>query len=236
MVNMENYRKLVQALNTHTLRYKDTTTESELVMVVALEERALMPSVAKQTIQDLIKAGYLVKKGDYIRYSNLWDAKRGMYVVKSKEGKILKSKKATARRTVRYAGPGHTIVGYEHRTLHINFPETEKEFKAKQKARRRRSAKHRTANDTILIDRDSSGNMVYLSAQGKQKDITARTKADKGRSAIIRKELKKDRYTIEDMRAMLKDDHWEEVSGNRRWNYDRAATVREFNKYLKAKR
>ena len=238
MVNMENYAKLVTALNTHTLKQKTVTTEAELVLIATLKARAMSPTVARQTIQELVKAGYLVKKGDYIRYDNLWDAKRGMFVVKSREGKILKSRKAAqriAKRTVRYVEPGHTVVGYEHRTLHIYFPETSKEFKAKQTARRRKAARNRTVNDTIFVDRDASGNMVYVSSKGKQKDLTARSKADKGRNAIVRRRLKRDTYTVEDMRAMLRDDHWEEVVGNRRWNYDNAETVKQFNKYLKTR-
>lgn len=234
---MNNYQKFVGVLNTPTLKYKDKSTISELVMIASIEARAMPPSVAKETINDLVKAGYLVKKGDYIRYGNLYDPKRGMYVVKSKEGKILKArKKSMARRTVRYIEPGHTVVGYEHRTLHIRFPESQKEFKAKQTARRRKAAKNRRIDDTILIDRDESGNMTYVSKKGTTKSLTARKRSDKGKTTIVRNRLKRDTYTIEDMRAMLKDDHWEEVCGNKRWNYDSTATVREFNKYLKRRR
>lgn len=235
MVNMENYRKFVGVLNTHSLRQKDTATEPELIMIASLEARALSPSMAKQTIQELISAGYLTRKGDYIRYANLYDPKRGMYVVKSKAGKVLKSKRAVTKstRTVKYASPGHTVVGYAHRTLHITFPETDAEFRSRQKARRRRAARNRRTDDTILLERDESGNVSYVNSKGKARSDTARTRTDKGRKAIVRKRLSRDTYTVEDMRARLRDDHWEEVAGNKRWNYDDSATVREFNKYLK---
>lgn len=240
MVNMQNYEKMVRVLNTPSLKYKGVATEDELVMIAALEARAMPPSVAKETVRDLIKEGYLEKRNNYIRFDNLYDNERKMYVMKDRKGNTVghkpKRNRSYPRRTVRYVGPGHTVVGYEHRTLHIKFPETQKEFKAKQTARRRKAAKNRTVDDTILIDRDEHGNMQYVSKKGKRKDLTAKKKADNGKTVIIKRNLKKDAYTLEDMRALLRDDHWDEVCGNKRWNYDSAATVKEFNKYLKTKR
>ena len=46
--------------------------------------------------------------------------------------------------------------------------------------------------------------------------MKAKSRTEKGKNAIIKKNLAKDVYTIEDMRARLRDDHWEEVVGNRR--------------------
>lgn len=70
---------------------------------------------------------------------------------------------------------------------------------------------------------------------GRDAESRGRARAEKGQRAITAAKLKRDKYTLEDMRALLRDDHWEEVCGNKRWNYDGKATVREFNKYLKRK-
>lgn len=239
MVNMQNYRKLVDVLNSSShLKGTDHATIDQLIMVTVFDKRAMSPSDAKQTISDLIKEGIMQKKGDFVVYNRLYDPSKKAYVIKSpKTGKTLKSKvkKGISRRTVRYAAPGRTIVGYEHRTLEITFPETEKEFKNRQKARRRTAARNRTVDDTIYVDRNENG-MVLINKRGKESSSKARSRSDKGRNVMIKKNIARDRYTIEDMRAMLSDDHWEEVCGNRRWNYDKASTVREFNKYLKQRR
>lgn len=34
------------------------------------------------------------------------------------------------------------------------------------------------------------------------------------------------------MRAKLKDDHWEEVCGHKRWLTDNKSTIREYEKYI----
>ena len=144
-----------------------------------------------------------------------------------------------ANRTVRYVAPGHTVVYYKTRTLHIYFKEGKAEFQKKAKLRRRHSAQigqPRQADDTIYVDRDQNGNMVYVTASGKEVTHRAKKKSDAQKTAAIRRNLAKDKYTVEDMRAILNDDHWEEVCGHRRWNYDKTATVREFNKYLKRKK
>ena len=201
---MENYRKFVEVLNkSNALRHKSVMTKDEFVMIAALDVNVISPSKAKEVLNEMLESKIVEKKGDFIRYDNLYDYDTKRYVVRTKSGKTFRPRSMPSempKRTVRYAGPGHTIIGYEHRTLHIRFPETKKEFDAKAKARRRKAAKNRT---------------------------------DKGKTAIIKKNLGKDVYTIEDMRAKLRDDHWEEVVGNRRWNYDPKETVRQFNKYLK---
>lgn len=75
--------------------------------------------------------------------------------------------------------------------------------------------------------------MRMRTKSGRDASQKSRKQTDKGRKAIVKKKLSKDEYTLEDMRALLKDDHWEEVSGNKRWMYDRDATVKEFNRYLR---
>lgn len=239
MVSIEDYRLFVKVLN-RSFKSKNVMTKDEFVMIASLELRLMSPSKAKQVLDDVLKAGIIQKRGDYILIDSLWDPSKREYVVRSqKTGKTLKTDvskpKDAPKRTVKYAGPGHTVVGYEHRTLHIRFPETKKEFEAKAKARRKASARKRSSNSSVLVDRDASGNMIFISKGGSDVGLRARSTTDKGKAAIIKKNLSKDRYTIEDMRAMLKDDHWEEVSGNKRWNYDKKATVREFNKYLKTR-
>ena len=138
-------------------------------------------------------------------------------------------------RSVKYLAPGHTVVYYPNRTLHIYFKESKAEFQKRQKLRRKHAGSTRRLDDEIYVDRDEYGNMVYVTSSGKTATLRAKSRAEKGRNAKMKADLKRDRYTVEDMRAILNDDHWEEVCGNRRWNYDKAATVREFNKYLKRK-
>ena len=143
-----------------------------------------------------------------------------------------------SKRTTQYVGPGHTRVRYAHRTLNIRFKETPAQFKAKQRSRRRagarKGAKNRprrsTRNDEIYVD-FINGEMVYVDSKGRDVSLKAMGYADKGMDTIIKKNLKSDKYTVEDMRALLRDAHWEEICGNKRWSYDSKATVKEFNKY-----
>ena len=58
-----------------------------------------------------------------------------------------------------------------------------------------------------------------------------RTALDKGTRAIHEKNIKRDYYEIGDMRALLKDSHWEEVCGHKRWMFDNKTLVKEFEKY-----
>ena len=152
-----------------------------------------------------------------------------------------KSRKKS-KRTTQYVGPGHTRVRYAHRTLDIRFKESEARFKQRQKSRRKKGAKkgasHRSPrkrDDSIYVD-FVNGEMVYVDAKGRDVSLKARGYADRGTDMIIQKNLRDDKYTIEEMRALLKDDHWEEECGNKRWMYDSKATVREFNKYKKSRR
>lgn len=109
-----------------------------------------------------------------------------------------------------------------------------KRLKSKPGTTGKRTVKSETVLP-IFVDRNDAGMVSYVTSSGK--DATHRTKkrAEKGRTQIIKNKLKKDSYTVEDMRALLKDDHWEEVSGNKRWMHDSRETVKEFVKYQKRK-
>ncbi len=147
-----------------------------------------------------------------------------------------KSRK-TSKRTTQYVAPGHTRVRYAHRTLNIHFKETEQEFKKRQKARRRagarKGAKHRTyrPRDNNIYVTTRNGEMIYVDSRGREVSSKARRYMDDGYSEMTGYALKNDRYNVEDMRALLKDAHWDEVCGNKRWSYDSKATVKEFKKY-----
>ena len=151
-----------------------------------------------------------------------------------------KSRK-TPKRTTQYVGPGHTRVRYAHRTLDIRFRQTDKEFRAKQRARRRAGARKGAKNRTPR-SRDNSvyvdyvdGQMVYVDSRGRDISLKSRGYADKGNDAIIKRNLTRDKYTVEEMRALLNDEHWEEEAGNKRWMYDSKATVKEFNKHKRSR-
>ncbi len=145
----------------------------------------------------------------------------------------------TPKRTTEYVAPGHTRVRYAKRTLNIHFRETEQHFKSKQKARRRAGARkgakkrvYRPRDDGIYVD-FIDGQMVYVDSKGRDISLKARGYSDKGSREIVKKNLKRDKYNIEDMRALLSDAHWEEVCGHKRWKYDSQSTVKEYNKYKK---
>lgn len=229
-----DYDRFVKGLNFG--HHAKTMTESQLVMHLSMDARVMKPSEAKQTISALIHDGFIEERNGVIDIGPLWDTSKNLYAVKGKSGKSLKMKPGTTgARTVKYVAPGHTRINYAHRVLDIRFEESEKRYRYRQHLRRVKAAKNRKpADTTIYVDRDENGQMSYVSKRGAK--VNARSKADKGRKAIVSHNLKKDRYTIEDMRALLRDDHWEEVCGNRTWNYDPKATVHEFNKYLKARK
>lgn len=117
---------------------------------------------------------------------------------------------------------GETIRTYKNRTLHIHHPQTEKEWKKASKLRRSRAAKGRIyrqgyeyADPFGLTDRQKR-QTEYWKQQERKKESAS--------------------MGVEDMRALLKDDHWEEVCGHTRWKYDRNSTVKEFRKYQMAHR
>ena len=128
-------------------------------------------------------------------------------------------------RSVKYAGPGHTIVTYPNRKLDIRFPETEKQFEARKKARRRKAGRKGGSAPKGIRPQ-------YLYEDGELTYGQKRTR-DKYSSYRISKGLASDEYNTDDMRALLKDAHWEEVCGHSRWKYDNKSLVREFGKYQK---
>lgn len=212
----------------------------DLVLHISMTARAMPPSEAKKTIASLLSDGVIVKRGNDVDLSYLYDPTAQKYVMRSgKTGKTLKSKPGvTGSRTVKYVGPGHTQVNYAHRTLDIRFKETEKEFRARARLRKSKAAKkaakaRASGIDALYLDRDANGNTITVTKTGRIADTKARSRTEKAKKVIAKRNIAKDRYSIEDMRAMLRDDHWEEVCGHKRWNYDNATTVKEFNKYLK---
>jgi len=237
MTSKNAYIAFVNGLNFG--RHPEIMSMSDLVMHVSLTSRAMSPTEAKETIASLLKEGVISKKGDNIDLGNLYDPTSQRYVMRGKSGKTLKSKPGvTGARTVRYVAPGLTRVSYAHRVLDIHFKETPKEFEARARLRKSKAAKKAAKTrakgvDALYLDRDEYGNTITVTKTGRKADSKARSRTDKAKKVIAKRDIAKDRYSIEDMRAMLKDDHWEEVCGNRKWNYDNAATVREFKKYLK---
>lgn len=238
MTSKNAYIAFVNGLNYG--RHPQVMSMGDLVLHISMTARAMPPSEAKETIASLLSDGVIAKRGNDIDLSYLYDPTAQRYVMRSgKTGKALKSKPGvTGARTVRYVGPGHTQVNYAHRILDIHFKETDKEFRAKARLRRskaaKKAAKARTSGiDMLYLERDANGNTITVTKTGRVADNKARSRADKGKRVITGRNIAKDRYSIEDMRAMLRDDHWEEVCGHKRWNYDNATTVKEFNKYLK---
>ena len=140
--------------------------------------------------------------------------------------------KKKPKRTTKYAGPGHTIVTYEHRTLHYRFKQSQKDYDKAKARRRKQAAKNRTGKErgygTVYVNKDGS----YSDSRGRDVSYRTRRTSERADRNITKRELGEDRYTLEDMRALLKDAHWEEVCGHTRWKYDRQSTVREYKKYL----
>lgn len=214
----------------------------DLKMHMVVDAHVMSGSDTEKIVGILLKDHIIGKKDGKIDLTNLYDATQSRFVMKGKSGKRLQSKPGnTGQRTVKYVAPGHTQVGYAHRTLDIRFKESKEEFEKRKHLRRvhgaKKGAKKRADTVTpVFVDKsDDSGMMIFVTRSGKDATHKAKKKAEKGKSQIIKSKLKKDAYTIEDMRALLKDDHWEEISGNKRWMTDSQATVKEFNKYLKRK-
>lgn len=239
MTSKNDYTAFVNGLNYG--RHPQTMSMSNLVMHLSMTARAMAPSKAKEVIASLLNDGVISKKGDEIDLSYLYDPANQRYVMRGKSGKTLKSKPGvTGARTVKYVAPGHTRVNYAHRVLDIHFKETPKEFQAKARLRRSKAAKQAAKTrakgmDALYLERDENGNTITVTKTGRRADSKARSRSEKGKAVIRRGNIAKDRYSIEDMRAMLRDDHWEEVVGHKKWNYDDRSTVKEFNRYLKTR-
>lgn len=138
------------------------------------------------------------------------------------------------KRSVKYESPGHTVVKYPYRTLHIHFKESKKEFDARAKARRKAAArKSGLARKGTHREYYEENGIVYTKTGRVAKDQTVlRRDADRYKDEKIKRDLQHDMFTIEDMRALLKDEHWEEYCGHKRWMRDDKACVMAFNSYV----
>lgn len=124
------------------------------------------------------------------------------------------------KRTTKYVAPGHTVVDYPNRRLNIYFPQTKEQYDKLRKKRRSDAAKKAAKN---RMPRHSYYDGEYTYGQRKA--------LDKGTRAIHERQIAQDDYEIGDMRALLKDAHWEEVCGHKRWMFDNKTLVKEFKKY-----
>lgn len=240
MTSKNTYIQFVKGLNYG--HHRDVMNIDDLIFHLSLESRVMSPKDAKETIQSLVKEGAISRNGNMVDLRNLYDPSQNRYIMKSgKTGRTLKSRPGTTgARTVRYVGPGHTQIGYAHRVLDIHFKETKEEYDRKRHLRRvhgaRKGAKKRSESDQpIFVERNDDGTVLFVTKTGKNATTSARRKSEKGSNQIIRNKLKKDAYSIEDMRALLKDEHWEEVVNSKRWMTDNKELVKQFNRYLKRK-
>lgn len=171
---------------------------------------------------------------EYIDEQAALEAEIAFYNAQHKSsGSKQSSTRTGPKRSVKYVAPGHTVVSYNTRTLHIRFPQTVSQFEAKKKARRRKAAK-KSANarrgKTRQYDYDPE-TRTYRTKSGKitNAPMNAMKGYDDYRTTMG---LKNDKYgEIGDMRAKLKDDHWEEICGHKRWMYDNKSLIREYKKY-----
>lgn len=118
---------------------------------------------------------------------------------------------------------GETIRRYRHRTLHIHHPQTEAQWQKATHARRSKAAKVASRNRAPSYNKG-----IYANPDGGMSD-TWRRRFEWWDQQQRVKESKS--IGVEDMRALLKDDHWEEVCGHTRWKYDRNSTIKEFKRY-----
>lgn len=143
-------------------------------------------------------------------------------------------------RRVRYIAPGHTQVRYAHRILDIKFKESDKSFRRKLKNRGARKSEPYKGCTAVkpkpkVAKPKAVKKVVKPTKPLKYTDTQEYKEArltDEYRRMRNRSELDKGGYTKEDMRALLKDSHWEEHCGHSRWKSDDRSLVREFKKYL----
>lgn len=231
MTSKTKYQALINGLNHMSIETVKPISKYDHVMLhIVATAHAMSPSDFKDVIKDLVSDGIVRKKGDMLDLSNLWNPSKGIYEMIGKSGKKLASKPGTTGvRTVQYVAPGHTKVNYASRILDVRFKETPEQFRRKVI----RASGKKDGKDSIYVSKDASGMLTYTDRSGRK--IDARAKSDKGKKAIVKSKLKRDTYNIEDMRALLKDEHWEEITGKKDWMRNDAATVREFNKYMKSR-
>lgn len=116
---------------------------------------------------------------------------------------------------------GETIRTYKNRTLHIHHPQTETEWRKASKKRRSQAQKNAVRSRSLGYE--------YADPFG----LTSkqRRETDYWLSQERKKEARK--IGVEEMRAILKDDHWEEVCGHSRWKWDKQSTIKEYHRYLR---
>ena len=161
----------------------------------------------------------------YDDWGDPFDVYKEAYLAKKKNART----KQKPKRSTKYAGPGHTIVTYEHRTLHYRFKQSPEEYERAKKLRRKKAQKGRRTSQAVYVNKDGS----YSSSRGRDVSDRVRRTTERGTSEIRHAQLKRDSYNIEDMRALLKDERWEEVCGHSRWKYDPNSTVKEYQRYLR---
>ena len=232
MTSPSDYERFINGINTK--RASEIVRMDDLMFYLSFDIHAMGPNEVRKTISDLIQDGLIKKVDDsHIDLSRLYDREQRRYVMKTKTGKVAKTKdqRNIPKRSVRYVSPGHTEVTYEHRVLDIKFKETQEEYDRRKHLRRSNSAKNRKqSDDTIYVGHDESGNIVYTTKSGRNAELRSKARKEKGTKAIAKRNIQRDRYTIEEMRALLTDDHWEEVCNNTNWLYNKEATVREFTR------
>ena len=134
--------------------------------------------------------------------------------------------KAKTKKNVRYTR-GETIRTYRHRVLHIYHPQTEEEWRKASRKRRQAAQKNRDRSPGWMSSKVEYADPFGLTS-------SQRRKVDYYKSQVRKKQSES--MGIEDMRALLKDEHWEEVCGHKRWLFDRKSTIKEYNKYMMAHR
>ena len=233
MTAPSDYERFVNGLNAKHM--SEIVRMNDLVMYLSFDIHAMGPNEAKKVISDLMQDGLIRKVDDtHIDLTKLYDRDQRRYVMRTKTGKLAKTKdqRIVPKRSVRYVSPGHTEVTYEHRVLDIRFKESQEEYDRRTHQRRSDSARNRKQpDDTIYVDRDGSGMMTYTTKTGRNAELRSKSRKDKGTKAITKANIQRDRYTLEEMRALLMDDHWEEVCNNTNWLHNREATVKEFTRY-----
>ena len=150
-----------------------------------------------------------------------WDAFINSYESGTHSQFVTPDKKKKFR-SVKYEGPGHTIVTYPNRVLHIKFKQTPEEYEKAKKRRARARARKGAMNRRKYIPQ-------FVSEEGM--NLKQKRTYDKGKREINSKRVKN--MDVYDMRAELKDARWDEISGSKRWLIDNKSTLREYEKYQK---
>ena len=134
-------------------------------------------------------------------------------------------RKATMKRKTRYVKPGVTEVTYPHRILTYRFKQSQEEYDRARHLRRVYSGQK--GGKAPHTPRGS-----YASASG----LSYGQKATKDKYGNLQARKAAKLMDTGDMRALLKDEHWEEVCGHKRWMTDSKSLIKEYTKYLNYKK